>query len=186
MEIYFKRPQDGMPEEYVAVLMHLERNKSEEGRVEWAIGYYDGSRWCFDVPREFFDHAKRYTDQEIPSGDDIIDVGFRRVTHWAEIPQHPEFNVVRLSDVPRMQPPSVRFNREENLVEIFGGSSAYSEENPYYLERDRFATRAAALKSMAHLAGKTWATEDFMHQLARILEEALIANVEQVSRSKPN
>jgi Protein of unknown function (DUF551) len=185
MKLYFKKAQEGMPEEYEPVLIHLERKESEQ-EVEWAVGYYNGSKWFFDVPREVFDHVERYTGHEIPSGEDVVELGFRRVTHWAKLPDSPEWNLIRASDVPVIDPPAVRYNRAEDLVEIFGGSSAYTQENPYYLEKERFATTSAALKSMAHLAGKRWATEAFMHRLAAVLDEALSASSGRSAQPKPN
>lgn len=177
MKLVFKTPQEGMPEEHEPVIIYFEQleRRESENDVDWAIGYYDGSKWCFDVPRDVFAQLARYNGIQIPSGEDIVAVRFRRVTYWARLPKHPIWREINLAEAPENPPPTVRYNRAENIVEIFGGSSAHTKENPYYLEFERFASPAAALKSMAHIAGKTWASEVFMDRLASVLIEAMSA-----------
>ncbi|HTG35748.1 MAG TPA: hypothetical protein VLB76_22725 [Thermoanaerobaculia bacterium] len=79
MTFDFKTPQEGMPEENEPVLVHL-----DEGS-EWAIAYYGGSKWWFDVPSEAFDQVAHETGQRLPV--EMVEVGFRRITHWARLPK---------------------------------------------------------------------------------------------------
>ncbi len=105
-----------------------------------------------------------------------MEVGFSRVSHWAKLPLHPEFDVVTLSEVEVMPNPTVRYNRNDDTIDIFGGTTNYTEENPYYLERRHFDSPSAALRAMAHLALKKWVgTEGFLYALAAALSEALEA-----------
>lgn len=179
--LHFKKPQEEMPEEHKSVLIHLERTESEK-ELEWTIGYCAGNQWFFDVPREVLEQAAMDPGYELRGEGKIITIGLRHVTHWAELPMSPEWDVVRASDIPIIEPPIVQYNRAENIVEIFGGSSPYTKDDPYYLEKDKFSTSAATLKSMAHLAGKTWAHGGFMHRLAATLNEALTVNGGRNSR----
>jgi hypothetical protein len=171
-----KRIQEGLPTEHEVVLVHLEQgDQDKSARGRWVLAYYAADRWWFDVPHEVFDYFERYTGHDIPSGDNLVDLNFTRVTHWAKLPEHPEF--ILASDIELKPSPEVRYNKQERLVEVFGLPTIYTEQDPYYLEEDRFSTPHAALKSMAHLAGKTWSnSEGFLHRLASVLAEALEAS----------
>jgi hypothetical protein len=175
MALIFKKVQEGMPEEHQVVLVFLEGSGTpNEGR--WALAYYDGSKWCFDVPEEVIRHAEAYTGVSIPEGEDIVEVGPSRISHWARLPLHPLFDVFALSEVEVKSNPIVRYNRADDTIDIFGGTTNYTEENPYYLDRSHFDTSAAALRAMAHVALKKWVgTEGFLYALAAALAEALEA-----------
>jgi len=174
MELRFKKVQEGMPEEHQVVLVFLEGGNLNDGR--WALAYYNGSKWCFDVPEEVIRHAEAYTGCTIPEGEDVVEVGYSRVSHWAKLPLHAEFDVVRMSEVEVKPNPTVRYNRVDDTIDIFGGTTNYTEENPYYLERTHFDTPAAALRAIAHVSLKKWVgTEGFLYALAAALSEALEA-----------
>ncbi len=175
MTTHFKifTPQEGLPEKDTATLIYVEGD-SRHTKTGWAVGSYNGNRWVYDVPKNVFDHIAEYTGCSIPEGEDVVELGYAaHVTHWIPLPTD-TLGLIRLSDVETVPTPTVRYNHETETLEIFGEPSPYSEDHPYYVEREDLDTPLKALEKMAHIAAKTWARgEKFLHNLAKAIADCI-------------
>jgi hypothetical protein len=174
MGFRFKSTAESMPPDNQVVLVFLEGTEPDSAR--WALAYFDGSSWGLEFPPEVVQHVEELTGHELRPRETIVALGTPRISYWARLPRHPEFDVYPLSEVERKPDPVVRYNRKDDTVDIFGGTTNYTEENPYFLDRRHFDSPSSALKAMAHVAPKRWVgTEGFLYALAEALSQALEA-----------
>lgn len=170
-----KSIQEGMPKSGNPVLIYVEGDwrYSDAG---WTVGYYNGSRWIYEVPAQVFNSVAEFTGHRIPEGEDVIEPSFdAQVTYWADLPATPvDASVKFLSDVETVPVPEVKYDSEADTLEIYGEPSPYTEVNPYILERKDFHSVNKALLTMAHVGAKTWARSDqFLRKLALAMADLL-------------
>lgn len=78
----------------------------------------------------------------------------------------------QVSDIEVKPDPEIRIDFVSETIDIFGGSSHYTEEEPYYIRFDKVNTVIELANWMAHLSFKSWwGGENFAHKLARTLTE---------------
>jgi hypothetical protein len=97
MELKLRKVQEGMPGEREVVLIFLARTEpKDEG---WALAYYTGSKWCFEVPREIFIYVEKQIGYTIQASEEVLELGSSRVEYWAGLPKPTNQGERRLWDV---------------------------------------------------------------------------------------
>ena len=72
------------------------------------------------------------------------------------------------SVAPRLAP-TIQLDRYAGTIDIFGGESGYTENNPYHIAFSRIHTAADVAEWLCHLAGKTWFPPSALWSLRQML-----------------